>query len=131
MRRADRNSRGFTLLEVVASVAILGGVIVGLLAVRQRAQHACRLAHEMMTCTRLCASRVALLRTGEPAEGAGDFACPKGYTWHVTREALPPNAPDGLAAFRVRVSAASGDDASSVSVAVWLQSPVATGEAQP
>lgn len=124
MRRADHGCRfrphGFTLFEVVASVAILGGVVVGLLAIQQRAQGACRLAQEIMTCTRLCAAQVALLRAGRLDRGEGEFTEPDGYTWQITSGVLPADVPDGLSAFRVRVSPGSGEKAGGVSVTIWL-----------
>ena len=127
MARADRRfrlgSRAFTLLEAVAALAILGGVIVGLLLSRQRALDAARSARELLTCTRLCASRLALLRAGQLAEGEGDFASPEGFSWRVETATLPDDAPEGLAAFRVSVSPPSADAASGAAATVWLRAP--------
>ena len=108
--------RGLTLLEALASLAILGGVVVGVLTARQRAQEACRRAQETLVGARLCASLAARLRAGElgAAEGAADEA---GYAWTIAPDALPADAPKGLEAFRVRVTPPSGEE--NAEATVW------------
>lgn len=122
MRRRDPSgSFAFTLVEVVASVAIMGGVIVGLLMARSRAVKAHQAARELMTCTRLCASRVASLRAGLAGAGAGSFARPEGYRWTITPAELPKGAPEDLRAYQVHVTAPSTRASRcSVSATVWL-----------
>ena len=122
---------GLTLIEVGVSVAILGGVVVGLLAVRARALGSSVTANEMMTCSRLCASQVTQLRAGLLGEGEGTFARPAGYTWEITRSTLPEDAPVGLDPYEIRVTPASGDEAAAVAVTVWLLTPVGGEEGEP
>lgn len=123
-----RRPAGLTLLEVVVSIAILGGVMVGVLKIRHRAQEMARIARENMTCTRLCAAQVALLRSGEVGEGQGTCDHSQAYNWTVTLEPLPEGAPKGLSAYRVLVSPPSADVSAGASAVVWLPSPVADKE---
>ena len=116
---------GFTLVEVMASVAILAGVIVGLLVARASALQTCQLAQELMTCTRLCATQAAALRADLLGEGAGEFDSPKGYAWKTVREALPEDFPKGLQAFKITVLPPSRRDEAAVSVTVWRLEPSA------
>jgi len=83
-----RRSAGFTLLEVIVSIAILGGVITALLVARSNAQETHLIASQMLTATRLASSRAALLRAGTMGPGEGAFIEPVGYRWRVT--AIPP-----------------------------------------
>lgn len=108
MRSRDRvalRRGGFTLLEVAASVAILGGVILGILVARNRALEAHTQADQILACTRLCAAEVAGLRAGFAGEGEGVFVTPSGrYEWRITASALPEGAPaTALTAYEVTV----------------------------
>ena len=126
MRRSEggaSQSHGLTLVEVAVSVAILGGVIVGLLLARARAQESYNTANEVMISTRLCASQVARLRARLADEGEGVFSQPSGYTWRIARSALP-DAECGLDAYEIHVTPASGEEAGGASVTLWLLSPV-------
>ncbi len=88
--RAFGGPRGFTLVEVAASVAILGGVIVGILVARNNALTAHAEANQILACTRLCAAQVAALRGGFAREGEGVFVTPSGtYEWRITCSAPP------------------------------------------
>ena len=76
---------GFTLLEVMVAVAILGFVLVSLLGLQNRSTQDVMLAERMTTAT-LLAKRLmvqALSRTLIPAEEEGEFEEEefKGYTW--------------------------------------------------
>jgi len=121
--RRLRCSPGFTLIEVAASIAILGGVIAGLLVARTRAQETCRAAKEVMICTRSCAARVAALRARLVAEGEGEVLDAEGYSWRITRTVLPEDAPDGLEAFDVLVTAPPhAVNPGSALITIWLPS---------
>ncbi len=130
--RADSTSgrRGFTLVEVAASVAILGGVIVGILVARNHALEAHVQAAQILACTRLCAAQVAGLRAGFAGEGGGVIVTPSGtYEWRITASALPEDASAApLTAYEVTVRPASvpvgsatGDSADSASPQVAEQ----------
>jgi hypothetical protein len=72
-------------VEVAASVAILGGVILGILVARNRALAAHAEADQMLSCTRLCAEQVAALRAGLAGAGGGEVATPSGrFEWRIT-----------------------------------------------
>jgi general secretion pathway protein I len=76
---------GFTLLEVMVAVAILGFVLVSLLGLKNRSMQDVMLAERMTTATLLAKSRMVqtLSRTLIPAEEEGEFEEEefKGYTW--------------------------------------------------
>ena len=115
----------FSLIEVAASVAIMGGVIVGLLLARSRSLESHRSAREIMTCTRICASRVAALRAGLAGTGEGPCSYPEGYRWTITPAELPEDATSGLRGYEVHVTAPSAGRGvgESVSATVWLVPP--------
>ena len=105
LKRAFCGPRGFTLVEVAASVAILGGVIVGILVARNNALVAHAEAGQILACTRLCAAQVAALRAGYAGEGEGVFVTPSGtYEWRITASALPEDTTStALTAYDVTV----------------------------
>jgi hypothetical protein len=120
-RRSVRGPLGFTLVEVAASVAILGGVIVGILIARNNALVSHGEADQILACTRLCAAQVAALRAGCAGVGEGKFVTPSGtYEWRITSSALPAGpAATALTAYVVAVwpatparENATGDSAS-------------------
>jgi hypothetical protein len=118
-RRALGTRSGFTLVEVAASVAILGGVIVGILVARNNALTAHAEANQILACTRLCAGQVAALRGGFAHEGEGVLVTPSGtFEWRITASALPAEtAATALTAYEVVVwpvtpAAPAGDAAS-------------------
>jgi len=117
-----RGRSGLTLLEVVLSIAILGGVVVGVLKIRQRAQESAQLARGNLICTRLCADQAALLRAGELGEGEGSCDHPQPHVWTVAREPLADDMPKGLSAYRVSVRPDSDDTTAAASVVVWIAS---------
>ncbi len=115
--------RGVTLVEVAVSVAILGGVIAGILAARGRAFAAQRAAEATLTSVRLCAAKAAEFRAGLASVGEGDIESPKGYRWTIRPATLPEGVPRTLAAYEVRVQPAdSAEDG--VSVPVWVEASV-------
>jgi type II secretory pathway pseudopilin PulG len=105
---------GFTLVEVAASVAILGGVILGILIARNNAMAAHGEADQILVCTRLCAAQVAALRAGCAGEGEGRFVTPSGtYQWRITLSAPPEDSTAAaLTAYEVAVwpAAPASDD---------------------
>jgi len=109
LRRPLRGPRGFTLVEVAASVAILGGVIMGILVARNRALEAHAEAGQILACTRLCAAQVAALRAGFAREGAGEIVTPYGaYEWRITASAVQEDsASAALTAYEVTVRPAA------------------------
>ncbi len=123
-------ARAFTLIEVVAALAIIGGAIVGLLALRERAQQNAVLAREVFTSARLCASCVDAFRAGILDLGEGEFEAAPGYGWSIAEEAAPTDAPTGLGAYRVNVSGPSGVE-SGASVVLWRFEPERLSEASP
>ncbi len=80
-----RNEMGFTLLEVMVAVAILGFVLVSLLGLQKRSTQDVMLAERMTTATLLAKDRMvqALSGTLIPSEEEGEFEEEefKGYTW--------------------------------------------------
>lgn len=118
--RLSPERRGFTLVEVAVSVAILGSVITSLLVARGRAIQACNMAAETITAARLCASQAAALRGRVIGEGAGEFTRPPGYSWYVMRSTLPEDAPEKLEAFTIRVVPPSGNPGSIAAITLWL-----------
>lgn len=124
--------RGFTLVEVVVSVAILGGVIVGLLLARNRALAAHAAANEVMTCTSLCAAKVSALRAGLDGEGHGEIVQDgRRYEWRIAAARVPEKSAAELEGYEVRVRPSPGsmaesepaatDDARAVTVTLWLR----------
>jgi type II secretory pathway pseudopilin PulG len=150
-RRSVRGPLGFTLVEVAASVAILGGVIVGILVTRNNALAAHAEAGQILACTRMCAAQVAALRAGYAGEGEGVFVTPSGtYEWRITASALPEEATSpALTAYDVTVRPATpargdatGDSASpqpveqpdeqcSASAMLWLPAKPAPAKETP
>jgi general secretion pathway protein I len=76
---------GFTLLEVMVAVAILGFVLVSLLGLQNRSTQDVMLAERMTTATLLAKDRMVQTLSGIliPAEEEGEFEEEefKGYTW--------------------------------------------------
>jgi general secretion pathway protein I len=76
---------GFTLLEVMVAVAILGFVLVSLLGLQNRSTQDVMLAERMTTATLLAKGRMVQALSGIliPAEEEGEFEEEefKGYTW--------------------------------------------------
>jgi type II secretory pathway pseudopilin PulG len=121
LRRFLFGPRGFTLVEVAASVAILGCMILGILVARNNALGAHARADQILTCTRLCAGQVAALRAGCVGAGQGWLVTPSGtYEWRITASAPPEDStataltPYNVAVWPAPAAAASkpaGDDA--------------------
>lgn len=105
LRRVRCGPRAFTLVEVAASVAILGSVILGILLARNRALEAHAEADQILACARLCATQVAALRAGCADLGKGEWETPSGrYEWRIRPAALPEDAASmALRAFEVSV----------------------------
>jgi general secretion pathway protein I len=81
-----RNEMGFTLLEVMVAVAILGFVLVSLLGLNNRSMQDVMLAERMTTATLLAKDRMVQAlstRVLIPVEEEGEFEEEefKGYTW--------------------------------------------------
>jgi len=111
--------RAFTLVEVAASVAIVGLVVTGLLLARVRAQRAFGVAKEVTVCTELCASRISALRAGLAGEGEGEFVNPDGYTWRIVELAMDESAPEGVRGFEVHIMPPS--DTEGAAATIWLE----------
>ena len=119
MRRVPRTDRrAFTLIEVAASVAILGGVLAGALALRARARQAAYAAQETQTCAALCADRVAALRGGVTGVGRGSFRTPRGYRWSI--RALRSAEATSSRRYEVSVRPPSGEAENGATVVVWV-----------
>ena len=121
MRARLHNRRdGFTLLEVAVSVAILGGVLGGMLVAQSRATLAFGVARDTLSGATLCASRVAALRAGVAGPGQGVFTAPSGFRWSVRRlDDLRPGAA-GLEKYEVTVTPPSGERAAIALAVVWV-----------
>ena len=129
-RRPDGMTRwAFTLVEVAASVAIVGIVVTGLLLARVRAQRAFGVARTVTICSELCASRISALRAGLAGEGAGEFVNPEGYTWQIVERAMDESAPEGVRGFEVHVMPPSG--AEGAAATIWLDGGVSGGDGRP
>ncbi len=128
-RRA--HCRSLTLVEVVASLALLGGTIVGLLTAQaralqqlkatQRQRQAALLAEELVTHWQLCGERLA-----EPAQGL--FEGQPAWSW--TRSIEPPDVEDPPGLFRVCLEILWTDALGQTQVAsgaTWLEESGETG----
>ena len=120
-RPRKRRCAALTLVELGASVAILGAVIASLLVARVRAQRTLAEARDMDACTELCGSVVAAVRAGVISEGEGTSSSVEGGRWLVRKTDPPDDAPDGLAAYEVTVRAEreTGPEPEAT-VIVWL-----------
>jgi len=120
MRSSAERGAGFTLLEVIVSIAILGGVITALLVARSSAQETHLIAAQMLTATRLAASRAALLRAGALGPGEGELTEPSGYRWRVT--AIPPaeGGRKDVRMYDLRVWPEAHEAEAGVSLHVWI-----------
>ncbi len=104
-RRLSRVSGGFTLLEVMVAVMILGFVIVSLLGLKNRSMEDVLLAEHMTSAT-LLAKRVMtetlLAGTLAPREDEGEFPEEefKNYTW---KKVIAPTALPSVTEVRVAV----------------------------
>ena len=119
MSRRRRYCRcGFTLIEVVVSIAILALGVVGLMGARARALNAVAAARDTMACARLCAGQAAAVRAGIVAAGKGEFE--DGYAWEVAEvEVGGPVGPE-LKGYYVTVSPPGGRDEGRTSLTVWV-----------
>jgi len=101
---ASRDRRGFTLLEVMVAVAILGLVIVSLLGLRNRSLEDVQLAERITTATMLAERKMVetLSSTLLPLEDDGEFeeAEFKEYTW---KRVVAPTPIIGIMEARVAV----------------------------
>ena len=117
---ADRRRAAFTLLEVIVSIAILGGVITALLVARSSAQETHLIAAEMMTATRLANSIAAQVRAGVQPVGEGAYKEPFGYRWRVTALPTPDGGRKELRMYEVRVGPQAHETQAAVTLQVWL-----------
>ena len=129
MLSSGERRAAFSLLEVIVSIAILGGVITALLVARSRAQETHIIAAQMLTATRLAASRAALVRGGTLGPGEGEFKEPSGFRWRVT--AIPPveGGAKDLRMMEVSVWPESHEAEAGVTLHVWVLDQ--TAEAAP
>jgi len=86
-----RRSRGFTLLEVMVAVAILGMVLVTLLGVKNRSTQDVMLAERITTATLLAKREMTEMlqnKASRPAESEAEDTFPeeefRDYTWKKT-----------------------------------------------
>lgn len=117
--RRFRCARGVTLVEVAVSVAIMGGVITGILVARARAFAAQQTAESTLTCVRLCSAKSSEFRAGLAFVGEGDFDSPKGFHWIIRSAPLPDASPQSLAGYEVFVHPA-GFAENGVTAPVWI-----------
>lgn len=111
--------RAFTLLEVVVSIAILGGVITALLVARSQAQEKHAIAAQTLTAARLASSQAALLRAGAVGPGEGTFAGSAGYRWRATAVSPTEGVSKDLRKYELRVWAESHEEETAVTLHVW------------
>jgi len=86
LKTKHRRSNGFTLLEVMVAVAILGFVLVSLLGLANRSEQDVMLAERITTATLLAKRKMTEALTKKPlavAEDEGEFEEEdfKDYTW--------------------------------------------------
>ncbi len=98
------HSKGFTLLEVMVAVAILGFVLVSLLGLASRSEQDVMLAERITTATLLAKGKMteALTKPLVPAEDEGEFEEEdfKDYTW---KKIISPTPVEKLLEVRVAV----------------------------
>jgi len=111
------------MVEVVAALAIAGGVIVGVLFARDRAVTACASARATMASARIGASLAARLRVGEIGEGAGVVEEQGEFGWWIVRDALASGAPETVRAYTIEVLPPNGDVLNGCIVHAWRHEP--------
>jgi general secretion pathway protein I len=118
-----RNETGFTLLEVMVAVAILGFVLVSLLGLKNRSMQDVMLAERMTTAT-LLAKRLMVqtippsTRVLIPVEDEGEFEEEefKGYTW---KKVIAPTPIASIMEVRVAVLWKEGEREEMVELASY------------
>lgn len=121
MRPNSRSGpRAFTLVEVVAALALLGAVSATLLVAVGHATHAGGQAVRTLRTTTLCASEVAALRAGLTSEGEAPCEEAPGYHREIAELAPDGQAPQALRAYLITVTSPTGDPAETTEVTVWL-----------
>jgi type II secretion system protein I len=115
-RSAARQSEGFTLLEVMVAVAILGMVLVTLMGVKNRSMQDVMLADHITTATLLAKREMTDMvqnRQNRPKENEteGEFTEEefKDYTWKKTIATLVPIENVQITELRVAVLWKEGD----------------------
>lgn len=110
--RGESGTAGFTLLEVLIAVAILGTTLVAVLQLHASTVDMASRAQELATGARLAKSRmVDTLKDGTPATGEqeGDFEEPDPpYHW-TTRVEETPYSTDKAKVYEVSVEVSWGD----------------------
>ena len=86
--RGNRPAAGFTLLEVIAALALLGIGLSLLYAGYLQAAHLEARAAESGTALTLAKSILAQAEAGEETAAEGAFEEAPGYSWALTRESL-------------------------------------------
>jgi len=130
-RQGNRRMNAFTMVEVVAALAIAGGVIVGLLFARDRAVETCASARATAASARLCAALAARVRAGEIRESAGVAEEHGEFLWRVVTEGRPAAAPEAVRAYKVEVLPPNGDTLNGCIARVWRYEPGETEETAP
>lgn len=77
------NERGFTLLEVLASVVIVGVALSVLVLERNRSVERVGRTDRLRLATLLAQSKLDELLLGEEAAGSGSFEEHEGFTWEA------------------------------------------------
>lgn len=121
MRTDSRGTFGFTLVEVLTAVAILGGVIALLLVARNNALHTYAEAAQAQRCAQLCASQAAAFRAGEVFAGNGEFESAPGYKWVIEEIPAPDEAVSTIHAYRIRVLSPSQKEEATAEVVLWTR----------
>lgn len=125
----QRRAAGFSLVEAIVCVALIGGVAGGLFAARARAMAAFVAARETLLCAELCASLAEEVRAGARQPGQGEFANPEGYRWKI--ELAPGRGtPPTLEKYSVEVAGPSGMEETRAEASVWVlrQAPSTEGQ---
>ena len=130
-RQGNRRINAFTMVEVVAALAIAGGAIIGLLFARDRAVETCASARMTATSARLCAGLAARVRAGEIGESAGVAEEHGEFRWRVVAEGRPTAAPEAIRTYRIEVLPPNGDTLNGCIAGVWRYEPGETEETAP
>ena len=116
--------QAFTLVEVLASVAIFATVIISLMVARVRAQADHNIARRLLTATAYCKSMAGELRLGRLDEGTRVMPDSGGFVYSLRRQTRPDEEGPNLQRYELSVSPPGGDvTEAGLRVQLWIRPP--------